>query len=150
MKQAISKNGYGGTIKLRALRAKGHLYPQFRLPERFSNCLGDKYRVYASEDGKTIASPRGDILSELVLQQSPEVLQPQSSATSPSSAICPELLRCSLRESRSADRAQVRRRLSLRFENSDEEEPFNQPKHRNQMACRHDNDSSGGSESLAS
>ena len=32
-------------------------------------------------------------LSELVLQPSPEVLQPQLSATSPSSAICPAQLR---------------------------------------------------------
>jgi hypothetical protein len=61
MKQVISRNGYGGTVKLGALRAKGHVYPQFRLPERFADCVGDIYRVYALEDGKTIVSRRGAI-----------------------------------------------------------------------------------------
>jgi len=88
MKQVISRNGYSGTIKLGALRAKGHVYPQFRLPERYSNCVGDRYCVYASEDGKTIVLTAGlDTLSELVLQLSPEVLQPQLSATTASDPI---------------------------------------------------------------
>ena len=85
----------------------------------------------------------GGTLSELVLQ-------PQLSVTSPSSAICPALLRYSLRESRSAGPIRVRLCLSPGFENKDCEEPFDQQKHRSQIAYRLDDHSSGGSESLVS
>ncbi|MFZ0011707.1 MAG: hypothetical protein WAL97_07385 [Halobacteriota archaeon] len=72
------------------------------------------------------------------------------SATSPRSAICPALLHCSLRESRSAGPLRVRLWPNLRFENKDFEEPFDQQKHRSQIAFRLDDDSSGVTESLAS
>ncbi|MGD0171897.1 MAG: hypothetical protein ABSB81_07215 [Halobacteriota archaeon] len=62
----------------------------------------------------------------------------------------PALLRCSLRESRSAGPIRVRRRLSLRFENKDGEELFDQQKHRSKLAYKLDDDSSGVTQSLAS